>query len=114
MVKASKEQVNGKVSKSGKSKGTLDSVSPDIFGDSPEVDLPIDWDTLSPKALHSIISRICRLGGYIGFSAPVGGNAVKLVVSVGGSQGQRWNHDGNQLSAHIAYLNNFLATIEGK
>lgn len=114
MANKPKEQADAKATKSRKSKGTLDASTPDIFGDSPQVDMPVDFDNVNPKALHSIIARICRLGGYIGFSAPTGGNAVKLVVSVGGSQGQRWCHDGIELSTHVAHVNNVLAKLEGK
>jgi len=93
-------------------KSTLDAATPDVFGGLPQIILPLDWNVIAPAALHSIISRISILGGYIGFSAPTGGNSVKLVVSVGGSQGQRWCHSDGELSAHIAHLNNVLRELE--
>lgn len=112
MATKAKGSDNGNEKKPRRAKSTLDASSPDVFGGLPQAIIPIDWNVISPAALHSIISRISILGGYIGFSAPAGGNSVKLVVSVGGSQGQRWCHSDGELSAHIAHLNNVLREFE--
>lgn len=97
-----------------KPQSTLDAVTPDVFGGLPQAIIAIDWAVINPTALHSIIRRICELGGYIGFSAPAGGASVKLGVTVGGSQGQRWCHSDGELSAHIAHLNNVLTELGKK
>lgn len=93
-------------------KGNLDTTAPDIFGGIPTSDLPVDFGEVSPVALHSIIARICRLGGYCAFSAPTGGNAVKLTVSVDGSTGQRWVHDGHELAAHLLHIHKLLDKLK--
>jgi hypothetical protein len=97
-----------------RAKSTLDAATPDLFGDLPQTTIALDWAVIAPAAVHSIIQRICVLGGYIGFSAPAGGTSVKLVVSVGGSSGQRWCHSDQELSAHVAHLNRILLVLEGK
>jgi len=92
----------------GRAKSNLSETSPDIFGGLPAINEPVDFGEVSPIALHSIVARICRLGGYCAFSAPTGGNAVKLVVSVDGSTGQRWVHDGHELAAHLLHIHKLL------
>lgn len=110
---AAKKGTDNAVSKpKGAKKGTIDSTTPDIFGGLPTSDLPVDFGEVSPVALHSIIARICRLGGYCAFSAPTGGNAVKLVVSVDGSTGQRWVHDGHELATHLLHIHKLLDKLK--
>jgi hypothetical protein len=89
----------------------LDNI-PDIFGERAQDDVASYFADISPTALHSVISRICRAGGYIGFSTPTGGASVSISVTVGGSAGKRFAHNGQELSAFIGHLNNVLRTLE--
>ncbi len=101
---------NGKLKSSDN--GLLAGVVPDFFGQLATDDMGVDFGEVHPSALHSIIARICHLGGYIGFSAPAGGDAVKISVSVGGSSGGRWVRSGQELGTYISYIHGRLQEIE--
>jgi len=107
------EDQNGKDSKNNV-RGILDETGRDIFGDLPQSDLVVDFGEINPTALHSIIARVCRIGGYISFSAPAGGNAVKLGITVGDLIGKRWCHDGHELASALLTVHQQLEKIPGK
>lgn len=79
-----------------------------VFGEQPENDLAVDFGEIHPTALHSVISRVCRAGGYIGLSAPAGGAAIKLRVTIGDAGGERWIRSGHELAAYFVTLKKFL------
>lgn len=103
----------GKNGKQGEpSKRPIVEVTRDIFGDQSQDELALDFGEVNPKALHSVISRVCHVGGYIGFSAPAGGAAVKLRCSIGDSAGERWVRSGVELSAFLLTVHKFLEAGE--
>lgn len=85
-----------------KAKNLLDAVTPDPFGDKPKDALAIDWNSVLPANLVTIISRVCHAGGYVSFSAAPGGEAIKFSLSIGGSAGYRWAHSGKELAGYLA------------
>lgn len=92
----------GKNAKRGEpSTGVPIEVTRDLFGDLPKNDLALDFGEVHPAALHAIVSGVCGFGGYIGFSAPSGGAAVKLRVTIGDGTGERWLRSGTELAAFL-------------
>lgn len=89
----------------------LDLNTPDLFGDVPQNELAVDFGEIHAGAFRAIIEGVCKLGGYIAFSAPSGGVAVKLSVSVGGATGQRWNHNAQELSANVLHVQKLIEKL---
>jgi len=104
-------------SKNGKAaeprKEPIPEVKRDMLGELAEDDMAVDFGEIHPASLHSVIARVCRSGGYIGFSAPAGGASVKLRCSVGDAGLERWARSGTQLASLVLAIHKFLEADAG-
>jgi len=94
------------------SNGVFPEVTRDLFSEFPANDMALDFGEVNPKALHSVVARVCGVGGYIGFSAPAGGAAVKLRCTIGDASGERWTRTGVELSAFLLAIHKLLEGSE--